>query len=179
MSIKNDNYDVNKAIELGDGIINGQACNAVRECRYGLFPMSYNGCEIIAIYNLRVLLGKKAELADIAKEVYPYGNVLMGLFGTFPSAPATYFKKHKLPMKTMKNYNFFIKGLEKGKKGVVSYWTKGKCRSSIHTVAVEIDGEELRVYNLDPEKDDVCCFESFRKFIKPENFIVGYYLDEE
>ena len=45
------NYEVNKNISLPDSFINGQALGAVSRMRYGLFPMSYNGCEIIAAYN--------------------------------------------------------------------------------------------------------------------------------
>ena len=61
------NYEVNKNISLPDSFINGQALGAVSRMRYGLFPMSYNGCEMIAICNYMRMLGKKE---NIAEEIY-------------------------------------------------------------------------------------------------------------
>ena len=65
------NYRSNRDIDLGGEPINGQGTGSVSVCRYGLFPMSYNGCEIIAVYNLRLLLGTPRPLCDIAREIYP------------------------------------------------------------------------------------------------------------
>ena len=63
------NYRSNRDIDLGSEPINGQGTGSVSVCRYGLFPMSYNGCEIIAVYNLRLLLGTPRPLCDIAREI--------------------------------------------------------------------------------------------------------------
>ena len=43
------NYRSNRDIDLGSEPINGQGTGSVSVCRYGLFPMSSNGCEIIAV----------------------------------------------------------------------------------------------------------------------------------
>ena len=45
------NYKFNKNMPMPDRFINGQALGMVSRLRYGLFPMSYNGCEILAVYN--------------------------------------------------------------------------------------------------------------------------------
>jgi hypothetical protein len=85
------NYKFNKKIVFNDKLLNGQGVGDLAKCRYGLFPMSYNGCEIIAVYNFRQLIGIPIQLCDIAKEIYPYGNAVMGLFGTIPQALNKYF----------------------------------------------------------------------------------------
>ena len=53
------NRKKNLLTETGSEIINGQGLGYVADMRYGLFPMSYNGCEMIAIYNLLILEGRQ------------------------------------------------------------------------------------------------------------------------
>lgn len=67
------NYKFNKNMPMPDRFINGQALGMVSRLRYGLFPMSYNGCEIIAVYNYMRLHGVKTNMADLALEIYPKG----------------------------------------------------------------------------------------------------------
>ena len=70
--IEKSNYEINKYIKLGKGTVNGQGVGPVSQMRYGLFPMSYNGCEMIAIYNFLYLEKiDNPNLAKIAFEMYP------------------------------------------------------------------------------------------------------------
>lgn len=91
------NYKFNKNMPMPDRFINGQALGMVSRLRYGLFPMSYNGCEIIAVYNYMRLHGVKTNMADLALEIYPKGSVLMGLFGSNPYMLRRYFQSAVCP----------------------------------------------------------------------------------
>ena len=60
------NYDHNLACKLGDRMINGQGMGDVSKLKYGLCHMSFNGCEVISVYNALTYLGKAAPLPEIA-----------------------------------------------------------------------------------------------------------------
>ena len=64
-------------------MINGQAVGRVADLRYGLCRMSFNGCEVIAVYNALVYTGKTAVLTDVARHMERY-RMLMGIFGCDP-----------------------------------------------------------------------------------------------
>ena len=67
--LNNRNFEYNKKIPQGNGYINGQAKCSVSDMKYGLFTMAYNGCGVIALYNLMFCKGKKMSVADIAREI--------------------------------------------------------------------------------------------------------------
>ncbi|MEE0639683.1 MAG: hypothetical protein UCK33_07970, partial [Acutalibacteraceae bacterium] len=101
------NYKFNKNMPIPDRFINGQALGMVSRLRYGLFPMSYNGCEIIAVYNYMRLHGVKTNMADLALEIYPKGSVLMGLFGSNPYMLRHYFQKRGMSEHGITDYERF------------------------------------------------------------------------
>ncbi len=144
------NYNHNKYFEkdLPAGMINAQASGTVANYRYGFFSFGWCGCEIIGIYNLLKMYGKPQPLGEIAKEVYRYGSVLCGFFGTNVYVLSHYFKKHNIPVTTIKKKSNFLKYAPKGKYGVISFWTGKVMMSSIHTVAYRVteDGR-ITVYN--------------------------------
>ena len=90
------NYKNNLKYEkdLPDGMINGQDLGTVRKFRYGFFSFGWCGCEIIAVYNLLKMLGRPRPLSEICREIYPYGQVLWGFFGTNVYVLSHYFRKH-------------------------------------------------------------------------------------
>ena len=52
-------HNVIKSRDFCNGnMINGQALNTVSEMRYGLCHMSFNGCEVISVYNALAYLKK-------------------------------------------------------------------------------------------------------------------------
>ena len=144
------NYEHNKKFEklLPEGMINGQDTGAVRNYKYGLFSFGWCGCEIIGVYNLLSMYGSPAALSDIAREIYTYGNVLCGFFGTNVYTLAHYFKKHNIPVTTIYKKQEFLCRAQKGKYGVISFWTGKVMMSSIHTVAYRVaENGKVIVYN--------------------------------
>lgn len=146
--IEKSNYRHNIKIKLGDGYINGQGCGNIAKMKYGLYPMSFNGCEIIAVYNYLYSIGKKREIADLAKEIYPYASVLMGLFGSAPKKLKRFLDEHNLEYKRTEDYDEFEKMFQESESAVISFWVK--LRSGfygIHTVYLKNINGKVRVFN--------------------------------
>ena len=99
------NYAFNKQIKVGDGFINGQRICSVSGMRYGLFPMSYNGCGVIALYNLMYRKRRRADPADIAREIYPYSAIDTVEIGLNSHQTVFYFKAgdHRRTLDSIKN----------------------------------------------------------------------------
>ena len=140
------NYKNNKKWEdaLPDGMINGQGMGAVRNFRYGLFSFGWCGCEIIAAYNFLKMIGKPLPLCDIAREIYSYGHLLMGFFGTNVYVLGFFLSRHGIHAQGAHRKEDFLLRAAAGKCGVVSFWTGKVLRSSIHTVAFRV-GEDGKV----------------------------------
>ena len=51
MLINRYNYEQNLRCHIKDEMINGQGMGEVSKLRYGLCRMSFNGCEVISVYN--------------------------------------------------------------------------------------------------------------------------------
>ncbi len=168
------NYKKNLNIDPGRGLLNGQGRGTLSTCRYGFFPMSYNGCEIIAIYNMRYLLGIPAELRDIAKEVYPYGHAFCGVFGTWPFAIGKYFKDNGIRVKYNKVYNSFKEDFAPRKYAVITFWNARNPFKGIHTVAIENTQEGLRIYNKTNGTTEPVTVNSIDDYMDEHRFICGY-----
>lgn len=170
------NYRANKNIDLGASLINGQGSGAVSICRLGLFPMSYNGCEMIAAFNFRQLIGQPQPLADITREIYPYGVFFWGIFGTNPLALKRYFRENHLPVQMNLDYFRFRQQFAGAKYGILSFWNSDRTiLQGIHTVTVENTPAGLRVYNCTNRKVDPALFPSLDAYMKGKKFICGYY----
>lgn len=170
------NYKFNKNMPMPDRFINGQALGMVSQLRYGLFPMSYNGCEIIAVYNYMRLHGVKTNMADLALEIYPKGSVLMGLFGSNPYMLRHYFQKRGMSEYGITDYERFKREFPKAGSAIISFWTKRPLLSSLHTVAVESkENGGVRVYNYSNSRPDPRELSGFDDFVKKSShFIIGY-----
>lgn len=144
------NYRNNRKLEasLPEGTLNAQGLGVLREYRYGLFSFGWCGCEIIAVYNFLQMYGAPRPLCDIAREIYFYGHILAGFFGTNVYVIPFYFRRHGITVDNTRSKEVFLTEAANGKFGVVSFWTGKALRSSIHTVAfrVEEDGK-VRVFN--------------------------------
>lgn len=172
--IEKSNYKKNKAIELGNGMLNGQGVGKLATCRYGLFPMSYNGCEIIAVYNLRRLLGITAPLSEIAKEIYTYGNSFSGLFGTWPSALRRYFRENGIQVTELTDYEEFKDFFKSRKFAVISFWNARHIFKGLHTVAIENVPEGVKVYNRSNKTEIPVIYSDLDDYMDSGRFIRGY-----
>ncbi|MBR0415192.1 MAG: hypothetical protein IJI67_08990 [Clostridia bacterium] len=170
------NYRNNKLYEktLPEGTLNAQGLGALKRFRYGLFSFGWCGCEIIAVYNLLQLYGKPENLSEICREIYPYGHILCGFFGTNVYTLRHYFKKHYIPVKTVYNKSDFLHLAPKGRYGTISFWTGKVMASSIHTVTYKIEaGGAVTVFNRYNNKDCEYHYETMQEAFGNYPFIVA------
>lgn len=173
------NFEINKNIQLGEGTINGQGCGPVSRMRYGLCPMSFNGCEMIALYNMLLLKGMdNPGLAAIAKEMYPGSHVLMGIFGSNPYGIHTYFEKRGILIYRFDTRDRFFEALENGKVGVISFWNADTPFKGIHTVCVERIQDGYRIYNRSNKKEVPVDYKTVDEVVSKQRYICGYCLEK-
>ena len=175
------NYEHNRKIDLESaypgGYINGQGVGAVSEMMYGINHMSWNGCEMIAIYNAMHRIGKHVELRDVAREMYPISQVAMGFFGSNVYVLGRYFKRHGIPYTPILSYNNFFNQIREHKCGVCSFWNRRILFGSLHTVMVEFRDGKYVVYNRTNGRTEPAEL-SFRGNITSKKlFIIGYLID--
>ncbi len=174
------NYKHNLTVPLEKNtVINGQACGEVANMRYGFFPMSYNGCEMIALHNSAVLLGKESDLKEVCLEMYRRTQSLSGLFGSNPYLLGSYFKKHSIPCKKTYSYKKFFEAINSSHVAVLSFWCSHKPFHGLHTVAVQKKDSKIIVYNRYNNRDYPYEYESEKELLpKKSDFICGYILSD-
>ncbi len=175
------NYKHNLTVPLEDStVINGQGCGRVAEMKYGLFNMSYNGCEMIALHNSQVLRGEESSLKDVCLEMYPRCQSLSGLFGSNPYLLGSFYKRRNIPYRMTFSYRDFFDSLDNVRVAVISFWCKNKPFGGLHTVTVEkVDGYKIKVYNRYNNRDYPYIYKSRREFLpKKSDFICGYLIEE-
>lgn len=132
-------------------IVDNQNNERVGALRYGLFSMSYNGCEIIAVHNARILLKQVSTLSDTIR-VFNRCRCqwLLGIFGTHSDALARVMKKVDLNFVKEKEIMPSRDGVY-----IVSFWNGRIPFDGIHTVAVEVKDGKLTIYNSDKISDNI------------------------
>lgn len=161
------NRELEKKLPCGK-MINGQSLGAVAEMRYGLCPMSFNGCECIAVYNALIYIKKPQPLSDVVRILERY-KMLSGIFGCNP-------------YKLGKALGFYGAAFERTKdmkengSCIVSFWTGIPFLSTIHTVFCAADKDGITVYNRYNRRPLEMHFSSVAELTKNRKPIAIYYL---
>lgn len=162
-------HNVIKSRDFCNGnMINGQALNTVSEMRYGLCHMSFNGCEVISVYNALAYLKKTVPLCDIAFYMEKF-KVLFGIFG------CNVFKIGK----ALKHYGInYVRSKEIGSAEIfiVSFWTGKRLLSSIHTVFCTRGADGINIYNKYNSCPDVRTCKENSEISSPEKIIAVYII---
>lgn len=146
--LEKQNYKINRKFDFKGAPINGQGLGKISKCRYGLFPASFNACEMIAVYNALVRQGYEGHaFADICLEMYPRVWALWGLFGSNVFRTYLYFKRHGIPYRIYHRRDDFFLDLPENRVGIISFWNAKHPFAGIHTVCVEKTYCGYRVYN--------------------------------
>lgn len=119
-------------------MINGQGTGEVAELRYGLFPMSFNGCEVIAVHNALEYLGIPQDIRKIRDFMKRY-LVLFGFFGCniyCLGGALSHFGAEYVKSKSADGTAF-----------IISSWTRKPFLSAIHTVFCVRCADGIKVYN--------------------------------
>ena len=131
--------------------------------RFGLYRMRFNGCEVIAVYNLLHYLGGHRDIREIAEAFEKKGLPLLGSFGTTPDAIREYLEevlreerkyegiyadyKASAVMYPSEDAERYDDILEKAGSGILTFWN-GERKWTIHTVMVcRMEKGGIRVYN--------------------------------
>lgn len=172
------NYKHNLIVPLEcNTVINGQGCGEVAKMKYGLCNMSFNGCEMIALHNSMVLMGKNSDLKEICKEMYPKSQMLSGIFGSNPCLLGSFYKKRNFLFRKTYRYTEFFDSLESTTVAVLSFWNKKKPFNGLHTVTVQAIDGKIRVYNRYNNRDYPYDYISRTELLpKKSDFICGYLI---
>ena len=175
------NYKHNLTVPLErNTVINGQGCGEVAKMKYGLCNMSYNGCEMIALHNSMVLLGKDSDLKEICKEMYPRSQMLSEIFGSNPCLLGSFYKRRSIAFQKTYKYNEFFNNLESTPVAVLSFWNKRKPFHGLHTVTVQLIDGKIRIYNRYNNRDYPYDYEDRKALLpKKSDFICGYLIKED
>lgn len=151
---------------VNGGMINGQARGAVAEMRYGLCPMSFNGCEVISVYNALVWLKRPVPLCDVAFYMERF-KVLYGIFGCNVYSIG----------KALQHFGVVCGRSEKYADSdifIVSFWTGRMLLSSVHTVFCVQKNGFIQVYNRYNGCTEIRKYRSIDEISPPERIIAVY-----
>ena len=151
--------------------INGQALGTVSKMRYGLCPMSFNGCESIAVYNAMIYLGKKPRLCDIALSLERF-RMLFGIFGCNPGRIGRALAQYGADYRRTDNS-------ENAEAFIISYWTGRRFLSSIHTVFCIRKDDGIYVFNQYNNSDRVYLISSAEELTGNRKPIAVYIISRQ
>ena len=179
----NKNYEDNRRISLDAEPITGQKNPPCDMFRYGSFPISFNGDEAIALYNLGMLTEKPHSLADIIYELEENDMPLLGGFaGTDPKKLGQYFHGHHINYKMITDEIMFDKHIRR-KCGafIYSYFDIHNLLEvkGIRTVAGVYDELGLTVYNYHDDSTKPVHFKTAKAFAEGKKLICTYVFDVE
>lgn len=165
------NYEHNCACEFSDRMINGQGMGDISKLKYGFFCMSYNGCEVISVYNALRYIGKPQPLQEIAFYLEKY-RVLFGLFG------CNVYRIGKALKKFGAEYER-ISEVGDTPAFIISFWTGKRFRSSLHTVFCIRENGRIKIYNRYNNCDTVRYADSPEKLLSGHRPVVIYALKNQ
>ncbi len=168
------NLSLNKQY-IFDGYIFGQSNHPISSMRYGCFNMSYNGCELIAVYNALKYLGFFKPLYEIISDFERKGYIwLDGVFGTKPQTVGRYLADNGLQVKRFYSAKEMDKAVKKDRCFIIIY----AHLRGIHTVMARGIGEngEIAVLNRHNNSTREEIAASVTSLIKTDGIkmIVGY-----
>jgi hypothetical protein len=165
----------NQKICLPDGMLNGQGLGELSKMKYGCSTVSYSGCEVIAVYNARLLVCGEANFCETARYMERF-RVLLGFWGSCFLTLGICLRHFGLKAKGTRSRKKLTDALSAGKPCLFVYWTRKRFRSSVHTVLIEPEASDhVRIYNIYNNCDHSVLRE--REAFIGGRMIVGYVID--
>lgn len=153
------NYQHNSRLSQPNGYINAQS--SYYNWQFGARTLDYNGCGVIATYNVMRMLGYNPNLASVAYDIERnHGTLLWGYAGTDPSHPLDYFNSHGIRVRSYYN----ISSLESAARNIncsnqfimMCFWNnKNDLTKGAHFIAVrkQANGEYIAYNRYDDNRD--------------------------
>ena len=174
---ENENFKKNSKIAINRDFIFGQ--NSVSDFTYAGFSLSFNGGEIVALYNALLLSGRYAPLESLILEFEENKLYMLGGFGgTDPKKIGIYLAVHAVPYIAVTSERDLRDKLvgETCAPFILSYVDikpSPKPRV-IHTVAGIKDGDGFRLYNVTGKEHEPVYYDSYLRMKKGKKIIVSY-----
>ena len=177
-----------------NGLLNGQRTEPLCNMRYGTYPLSWNGCELIACYNCAKMLGKEVTFPQVVFEFelnkmhYLFQN---GYWGTAPKKLWYFFKKHDMAYRSCRNGEEFAKMAKTAcaSCGIISFWNNKRSTAKLHgldffsgglhTVAYRWRAGRFYLYNLYGNDTAPRTMADIAEAYSEKRFIIGYIFDGE
>ena len=118
---------------------------------FGLFRMSFNGCEVIATYNALKYLNLFTDIRQIASDFEKKGALLFGGFGVRTDAVASYMEYktgHKVSSYGPDRSDEYDELFKSGRTAIFTFWN-GPKRWTVHTVMLcHLKDDRVRAFNF-------------------------------
>lgn len=170
---------------LPAGELNGQRLAPLAALPYGAWRMGENGCEVIAVYNVLLTLGRPAPLAELADALERRGLLLNGYGGTHLAAVAAELRRRGLRVRAYSGAAAGNTPPEGYRCAVLSYWTGKTLRRSdgswntLHTVAVRPTREGVEILNAWGDRNTPARADSISGFLREHDYLpVGLFVPE-
>ena len=167
-----------------DGFIEDQ--HAMKQLRFGKTDMAYAGCEVIAVYNALLSLGRSADLCELISIFEKRGSVLEGRFGTSPYALYRYLVKTGLEAAFSFRRKEFEKLAAESRVFMITYYNDAKdIMQQIHTICVTKDDHAfMHPHNAYCTGKDLCTVDGLEKSLGVQGrakilFMTGIKQNEE
>ncbi len=159
------NYESNLQNDIKDMIVEDQYAENVSKLKLGNnYSLSYNGCEVIAIYNSKILIGMEdVSLAETINNIEKQHGLICGIFAKGCLGSNPYEIPRMLDAEGVKYGVIGIEDLNNPGIYVVSYWNTMNYGSMLHTVAVVV-----------PENGTPQAINGDFSNISGEKFVTGY-----
>ena len=127
-----------------EGMIENQ--RELKALSFGSTDMAYAGCEVIAVYNALLTVGKRTFLSELIEAFEKRGTVFNGRFGTSPYALAGYLKNLGIKVASSFKRKNFGEIAEKSRVFIVTIYNDRKnIMQQVHTICVTKDENGLFV----------------------------------
>ena len=175
-------------------LLHGQRTEPLCDMKYGTYPLSWNGCELIACYNCAAMLGKDVSFPQVVYEFelnkmhYLFTN---GYWGTAPKKLWYFFDRHDMKYRSYRDGAQFAKyaKTERASCGIISFWNNERSKAKLHgmdffsgglhTVAYRYRAGRFYTYNLYGNDKATRVFADISEAYRDKRFIIGYIFDGE
>ncbi len=156
MSTADKNKAHNRRFQI-KGLIYDQHSTTINAMRFGVKPMSYNGCGLIAVYNALILLRRPDTLQNIADYYERHGRWIMGLWGIRPDRITDFLK--------LKGFNIENTNYLEAKSGIYIILVWNKKGGGLHYMAArKYPSGMVEVYNGYVKRNGCDVYTGFGEF---------------
>ena len=173
------NRAIRARVALPSGLLNGQDLPPLSQLPYGAWRMGCNGCEVIAVYNALLALGRPEPRPAVAAELEEKSLLFNGFGGTNLPALAAFFRRRGIGLKLLrrKDWGRYDAAFAAADCAVLSYWTGPRLRradkhwNTLHTVSLHPHPAGVSVCNVYGDSAKPVLAPSVEQFLIRQNAV--------